>query len=77
MGLPGRDLQPLASPDPPDPFVVDQPAGPAQQRGDLAIAVAAILPGLLDDVGGQLHLIVTASRDLALMMKFIPPILSP
>ena len=41
--LPGN-LQPLASPDPLDPLIVDQPAGPAQQLGNLAIAVAAILP---------------------------------
>jgi hypothetical protein len=64
--LPGGDLQPLASPDPLDPLVVDQPAGPAQQRGDLAIAVAAILPGQLDDVGRQPLFIITAPRDLAL-----------
>ena len=36
LGLPGRDLQPLASPDPLNPLVVNQPAGPAQQLGDLA-----------------------------------------
>jgi hypothetical protein len=45
LRLPGGDLQPLAPPDPLDPLVVDQPAGPAQQLGDLAIAVPAILPG--------------------------------
>ena len=66
LGLPGGDLQPLASPDPLDPLVVDQPAGPAQQLGDLAIAVAAILPGQLDDVGRQPLFILTAPRDLAL-----------
>ena len=47
--LPG-DLQPLASPNPLDPLVVDQPASPAQQLGNLAIAVATILPGQLDDI---------------------------
>jgi len=66
LGLPGRNFQPLASPDPLDPLVVDEPAGPAQQLGDLAIAVAAILPGQLDDVGGQPLLIISALRDLAL-----------
>jgi len=66
LGLSGGDLQPLASPDPLDPLVVDQPAGPAQQCGDLAIAVAAILPGQFDDVGGQPLLILSAPRDLAL-----------
>jgi hypothetical protein len=65
-GLPGGNLQPLASPDPLDPLVVDQPAGPAQQLGDLTIAVAAILPGQFDDVGGQPLVIVAALRDLAL-----------
>src|SRR5947199_3083779 len=66
LGLPGGDLQPLASPDPLDPLVVDQPAGPAQQLGDLAVAVSAILPGQLDDVSGQSRFIVTAVRDLTL-----------
>ena len=66
LGLLGRDLQPLASPDPLDPLVVDEPAGLAQQRGDLAIAVAAILPGQRDDVGGQPLFIITAPRHLAL-----------
>ena len=60
------DLQPLASPDPLDPLVVDQPAGSAQQLGDLAVAIAAILPGQLDDVGRQPLFVVTALRDLAL-----------
>src|SRR5207237_9558009 len=39
---------------------------PAQQLGDLAIAVAAILPDQLDDVGRQPCLVVSAVRDLAL-----------
>jgi hypothetical protein len=66
LRLPGRNLQPLASPDPFHPLVIDEPADPAQQLGDLAIAIAAILAGQLDDVGRQLLLIVTAPRDLAL-----------
>src|SRR5690348_1599273 len=66
LRLPGGDLQPLASPDPLDPLVVDQPAGPAQQLGDLAIAIAAILPGQLDDVGRQPFFVGMAPRDLAL-----------
>ena len=49
-----------------DPLVVDQPAGPAQQLGDLAIAVAAILPGQLDEIGCQPLFIITALRDLTL-----------
>jgi hypothetical protein len=66
LGLAGGDLQPLASPDTFDPLVVDEPAGPAQQLGDLAIAVAAILPGQLDDIGRQPFFVGTAPRDLAL-----------
>src|SRR6059058_847968 len=66
LGCLAGTLQPLASPDPLDPLVVDQPAGPAQQLGDLAVAVSAILPGQLDDVSGQSRFIVTAVRDLTL-----------
>src|SRR4051812_32192168 len=66
LGLSGGDLQPLASPDPLDSLVIDQPACPAQQLGDLAVAVATVLPGQLDDVGGQPGFIVSAPRDLAL-----------
>ena len=72
LGLSGGDFQPLASPDPLDPLVIDQPAGLAQKPGDLAIAVAAILPGQFDDVGGQPSLIVTAPRDLALRRAVLP-----
>ena len=72
FGLLMGDLQPLASPDPLDPLVVDYPARLAQQRGDLAIAVAAVLPGKLDDVGGQPLLVVTAPRDLALRRAMLP-----
>src|SRR5204863_8175239 len=72
LGLPGGDLQPLASPDPLDPLVVDQPAGPPQQLGDLAIAVAAILPGQLDDVGCQPLFILTATRHLTLRRAMTP-----
>jgi hypothetical protein len=72
LGLPDGDLQPLASPDPFDPLVVDQPAGPAQQLGNLAIAVAAILPGQLDNVGDQARFILTAPRDLALRRAMLP-----
>jgi hypothetical protein len=39
------DLQPLTSPDPFYSRVADQPAGITQQRGDLAISIAAVLPG--------------------------------
>ena len=61
-----RNLQPLAPPDPLDPLVVDHPAGLLQQRRDAAIAIAAILRGQRDDVGGEPRFVVRALRDLAL-----------
>jgi hypothetical protein len=66
------DLQPLASPDALDPLVVDYPARLAQQFGDLAIAVAAVLPGKRDNVGRQTLLVVTTVRDLALRRAMLP-----
>src|SRR3979411_3194426 len=57
---------PLPPPTRPPPFTVAQPAGPAQQLGNLAIAVAAISPAQLDDVGRQPCLVVSTVRDLAL-----------
>ncbi len=54
FGLLGGNLQPLAPPDPFDPLVIDDPTSSrSQQLCDLAIAVATILTGELDDVGGQ------------------------
>ena len=44
----------------------------AQQRRDLAVAVAAVLPGQLDDVGGQPLLVVAALRHLALRRAMLP-----
>lgn len=61
-----RNLQPLASPDAFDTLVIDEPARMAQQRCDLAIAVAAILAGKLDDVGGQTLFVIAPRRRLAL-----------
>src|SRR2546429_1087910 len=49
-----------------DPLVVDYPARLAQQPCDLAIAVAAVLLGKLDNIGRQTLLVLTAARDLAL-----------
>ena len=66
LGLLLGNLQPLTSPNPLDPFVVHNPAGVAQQGCDFAVAVAAILPGKLDDVGRQPLLVVAALRRLAL-----------
>jgi hypothetical protein len=67
LGLLGRNLQPFTPPDPLHPLVVDHPAGRGpQQLGDLAVAVAAVLPGELDDVGGEPFLVIPAPRKLAL-----------
>jgi len=49
-----------------DPLVVDYPARLAQQFGDLAIAIAAVLLGKLDNIGSETLLVLTAARDLAL-----------
>ena len=72
LGLFVGDLQPLPSPDPLDPLVVDDPARLLQQPGNLAIAVAAVLPGKLDDVGGEPLFVVTAPRCLALRRAVLP-----
>src|SRR5262249_6085752 len=66
LGLLMGDLQPLALPDTLDPLVVDYPARLAQELGDLAIAIAAVLPGKLDNIGGETLLVLTTARDLAL-----------
>ena len=66
------NLQPLTLPDTLDPLVVDYPARLAQKLGDLAIAIAAVLPGKLDNSGCETLLVVTAARDLALR-RAVPP----
>src|SRR5262245_30714924 len=66
------DLQPLALPDTLDPLVVDCPARLAQECGDLAIAIAAVLPGKLDNIGRETLLVVTTARDLALRRAMLP-----
>ena len=72
LGLLMGDFQPLASPDPLDPLVVDEPASLLQQPGDLAIAVAAVLPGKLNDAGSELLFVFTAPRFLALRRAVLP-----
>jgi hypothetical protein len=72
LGLLRWDLQPLTSPDTLDPLVVDYPARLPQQFGDLAIAVAAVLPGKLDNIGRETLLVVTTTRDLALCRAMLP-----
>jgi hypothetical protein len=68
LGLLRWDLQPLALPDTLDPLVVDCPARLAQERGDLAIAIAAVVP----NIGGETLLVVTTARDLALRRAMLP-----
>jgi len=72
LGLLRWDLQPLASPDTLDPLVVDYPTRLAQELGDLAIAVAAVLPSKLDNIGGETLLVLTTARELALCRAMLP-----
>ena len=73
LGLSGWNLQPLASPNPLDPLVVDYPAcRRAQQRGDLAIAVASVSADQFDHVGDELLLIVASARNPALGRAVLP-----
>src|SRR5262249_55967951 len=73
LGLLMRDLQPLALPDTLDPLVVDCPARPAQQFGDLAIAIAAVLPSKLDNIGGDTPPLPPAPRGLSVCRAGLPP----
>jgi hypothetical protein len=66
------NLQPLTLPDTLGPPVVDCPARLAQERSDLAIAIAAVLPDKLDNIGGETPLVVTTTRDLALRRAMLP-----
>jgi hypothetical protein len=67
LGLLLGDLQPLTAPDPLHPLVIGHPArSRAQQLGDLAVAIAAVLARKLNDVGGEPFLVVPAPRALAL-----------
>jgi hypothetical protein len=69
----GGNLQPFAPPDALDPFVVDHPARLAARKlGDLAIAVAAIAAGQLDDVVRQLLLVVATSGNAPLCGAMLP-----
>jgi hypothetical protein len=72
LGLLVGNLQPLTLPDTLDPLVVDDPARLAQELGDLAIAIAAVLPGKLDNIGCETLLVVTIARDLALCRAMLP-----
>ncbi len=66
LGLFGRHPQPFSPPDPLDLAVVHHPAVIAQQSCDLAIALTAILPSQLDQVGRELLFVLTAPRHLGL-----------
>jgi len=72
LGLLRWDRQPLASPDTLDPLVVDYPTRLAQELGDLAIAVTAVLPSKLDNIGGETLLVLTTARELALCRAMLP-----
>ena len=72
LGLLRWDLQPLASLDTLDPLVVDSPTRLAQQFGDLAIAITAVLPSKLDNIGGETLLVLTTARELALCRAMLP-----
>jgi hypothetical protein len=50
--------------------LIVQPA--RQQFGDLAIAIAAVLPSKLDNIGGETLLVLTTARDLALCRAMLP-----
>ena len=67
LGLFGWNFEPLPSPDPFNPLVVDDPTStrPKQPR-DFAVAIAAILPGEFDDIGRQRRFIVAPLGRLAL-----------
>jgi hypothetical protein len=56
----------------PDPLVVDCPARLAQERGDLTITIAAVLPGKLDNIGCETLLVTTTARELALRRAMLP-----
>src|SRR5262249_31257791 len=44
----------------------------AQELGDLAIAIATVLPSKLHNVGGETLLVLTTARDLALCRAMLP-----
>src|SRR5262249_57867565 len=63
LGLLMGNLQPLTLPDTLDPLVVDCPALLAQQRSDLAIAIAAVFPRKLNNIHSDPPLIVITTSD--------------
>jgi hypothetical protein len=51
--------------------LIIQPAW-RKELGDLAIAIAAVLPGKLNNIGCETLLVVTTVRDLALRRAVLP-----
>ena len=72
LRLPPRHFEPFSPPDALDALDVHCPARRAQQRGDLAIAVASVSADQFDDVGDELLLIVASARDPALGRAVLP-----
>ncbi len=73
LRLLGGNFQPLAPPDPLDPFVVDDPAGGRSQKlRNLPLAIAAVPMGELNDVGGQPLLVISPRRNAALRRTMLP-----
>jgi hypothetical protein len=65
-------FQSLAPPNPLHAAIADRPARLAKEGCDLAIAIAAVLPGQFDDVGRQQFGVLSAPRDLALRRAVLP-----
>src|SRR5256884_7471445 len=72
LGLLVGNLQPLTLPDTLDRLVVDDPARLAQELGDLAIAIAAVLPGELDNNGRETLPGGTTAGDPSLSQAMLP-----
>ena len=72
LRLLARHLQPLPAPDALDPLDVHRPAGGPQHGRDPAVAIAAILCGQRDDVGGQRRVIGAPFRRLSLRRAMLP-----
>ena len=71
-GLLARHFEPLQTPDALDPLDVHRPAGRPQHRRDPAVAVAAILRGERDDVGGERRIVGPPFRRLSLCRAMLP-----
>ena len=70
LGL--RHFEPLQTPDAFDPSGVHRPAGRLQQCRDPAVAIAAVLRGERDDVGGEGRIIGATLRRFSLGRAMLP-----